>query len=285
MPRLVDTVLEDGTAYAGGSATLDLSFGGQFGHAPAHDQWVSNQQDVPNNIVLALVEPPRMYKEIIPNGDKWIAALKAFFELHPKNVTGFNSHLTVNVATAPVGGAGEQHHDVVNVVREPSVLVITGMDKSGRPVYNLLDHWVRYGLMSPDTKYPLASSMDPNVTDWLPDMYSATILAYEPDNNFRRVRDAWLTTNVYPLSTPTRSGQRDLTADLVTAEYSITFSGTTTTGPGVRAMAQRWLDKANGLSLNPYNQNSFITEEDPTVAKSTTGYVPGIQGLDGNQIT
>ena len=184
-----------------------------------------------------------------------------------------------------VGGCGEKQHEVVNVTRETSTPKVTFIEKYGRPIQTLLDYWLRYGLMDPETKFALLGTMgSSDVKDMLADWYSATCLFIVPDPLHKTVDKAWLTTNMFPTSTGQITGKRDLKSGQELLTLDIEFPGISQYGLGVNAFAQTILDKINTTNADPFMRPAFATGISADVAKPD-GYAAGISTLAGDAVT
>jgi hypothetical protein len=274
MSRLTDALLTG--AYnkdANSKPMLDLQYGGQQGWSPNLTEWVSNQAYVTRPLVCILLEAPKMFT-VMPDSNKWIASLKSLFEEHARTIDGLTATLTVDTDTHPVGGAGEEQDEVTNVTREKSQPKFTFIEKYGRPVQTLIDFWIRYGIMDPETKFALLGTMgNANVSDLLADWYSATCLFMEPDPIHKKVQKAWITTNMFPKGTGDITAKRDLTSAQEILTLDIDFTGISQTGIGVVSFAQQILDNINITNADPFMRPSFIDGVSADVAaQANAGY-------------
>ena len=301
MGRLTDALLTEGTMYRaeGDKQVLNLELGGQHGWAPNLVEWHNNQAYVSRPLHCIMLEAPKMFKHM-PDGQRWVNSLKALFELHAYAIEGFNAELKVDTEGHDVGGAGEKQHEILNVTRETSTPKFTFIEKYGRPVQTLLDYWIRYGLMDPETKFALLGSVIGGanatgayqVTDMLADWYSATCIFIVPDANHNRVDKAWLTTNMFPTSTGQITAKRDLKSGQELLTLDIEFPGLSQVGVGVNKFAQRILDSINLSKADPFMRTAFYKQEvngsvvangeggrymhsDAATASSITGYAKG----------
>lgn len=267
MPRLTDALLT-GQAQSRGRQVplLDLQYGGQNGYAPNMGEWASTTHYVRRNLVCLLLEAPKGFKDM-PDPTFWVSALKSMVEVHAKSWDGFTSGLTVDVgAETAVGGGGEKFHDFTNVTRAQTVPVSTFTDLYGRPIQQFLHDWITYLIADPDTKVPMLSTVSGKApTDLLADMYSATMLFYEPDPTHTKVAKAWLTTNMFPKSTGDILGKRDLTAAGEALEISVEWTGLTQTGMGVVNFAQQLVDNIILTNANPNLRQAFMQAIDSDV--------------------
>lgn len=272
MGRLTEALLQGAYTRNIDRPMLDLKFGGQQGWAPNLTEWVSNQAYVSRPLICILVEAPRMFS-VLPEPDKWVASLKALFELHARNIQGLKATLEVETTEHPVGGGKEQQEEVVNVTRERSQPSFTFIEKYGRPIQTFLDYWIRYGLMDPETKFALLSTLgNTEVNDLLADWYSATCLFIEPDPLHKNVDKAWLVTNMFPKSTGTIEAKRDLTSAQNILELEVEFTGLSQYGAGVNAFAQQVLNNINTLYADPFFRPSFANSISADVNAVNKGY-------------
>ena len=286
MGRLTDALITGAYARDIDRPIMNLKNGGQQGWSPNLTEWVSNQSYVSRPLVCILLEAPRMFT-VMPDSQKWISSLKAMFELHARTIDGMQAGLKVETDDHPVGGAGELQQEVVNVTRERSTPKFTFIEKYGRPIQTLLDYWIRYGLMDPDTKFALLGTMNkPEVKDLLADWYSATCLFIVPDPLHKKVDKAWITTNMFPLSNGEITAKRDLTTSQEILTLDIEFSGISQFGFGVNQFAQTILDNINTTNSDPLMLPSFVKRISPDVAAAnTTGYKSWTEAVGRTSVT
>ena len=285
MSRLSDALLTGAYQKDQNAPMLNVQYGGQGGWAPNLSEWVSNQAYVSRPVTCILLEPPKLFT-VLPDSAKWIAALKALFELHPKTIEGLSSGLKVDFEEHDVGGAGEKQQEVVNVTRERSQPKHSYVDKYGRPIQTLLDYWIRYGMMDPDTKFALAGTLgNSNVKDLLADWMTASALYYEPDPLHQKVQKAWLCTNMMPMGNGDITGKRDLTGSQEMSNLDIEFTAITQTGLGVNAFAQTILDSIKTTHADPSMKASFITGISADVSAVAGGYKSWTETVGSTSVT
>lgn len=272
MSRLTDAIASGGYAKNELASMLDGAYGGQQGWSPNLNEWVSNQAYVSRPIIPILLEAPKLFT-VLPDSYKWVAALKSMFELHAQSWDGFNSSLKVDWDEHAVGGAGEMQQEVVNVTRERTQPKWSGTEKYGRPFQTLLDYWIRYGLMDPETKFALAGTLgDDSVEDLLADWFTASAIFIRPDPLHRKVDHAWLCVNMMPEGNGELTGKRDLTTGQELLKLDIQFSSITQTGAGVKLFAQNILDNIRTQYADPSMRPSAINRVSPDVASINRGY-------------
>jgi hypothetical protein len=286
MSRLTDALLTGAYQRENDKPVLDLRNGGQHGWSPNIEEFISNQAYISRPLTCILLEPPKMFS-VMPDSEKWVASLKALFELHARSIDGFSAGLSVDTEEHPLGGAGEQQQEITNVTRERSQPKFTFIEKYGRPIQSLIEYWIRYGMMDPDTKYALLGTMGEDaVKDLLADWYSATCLFFVTDPLFKKIDKAWVTTNMFPLGTGDITAKRDLTAAQEMLTLDIDFSGISQFGLGVNQFAQGILDNVNTLNADPFMKPSFVDKVSPDVeAVGDTGYKAWTEQVGSTAVT
>ncbi len=266
---------------------VDLKNGGMHGMAPNLVEWTSNQAYVSRPMTCILLEAPKIFR-VMPDSQKWISSLKALFELHAKSIDGMNAGLKVDTDEHAVGGAGEMQQEYINVTRERSQPKFSFVEKYGRPIQTLLDYWIRYGMMDPETKFALLSTLGAqgNVKDLLADWYTATCLFYVPDPLHQSIDKAWITTNMFPLGNGDIAGKRDLTSSQEVLNLDIEFSGISQSGLGVNQFATSVMRSINIRNADPNMRAPFISSIEPDVAAvNTMGYKSRAEEIGRNAVT
>ena len=285
MTRLTDAMMTGGYTRDIDRPILDLKNGGQHGWSPNLTEWQSNQAHISRPLVCVMLEAPKMFT-VMPDSQKWISSLKALFELHAYTIEGFNATLKVDTEEHQVGGAGEVQQEVVNVTRERSAPKFTFIEKYGRPAQTLLDYWIRYGLMDPETKFALLSTLgNAGVTDMLADWYSATCLFVVPDPLHKTVDKAWITTNMFPLGAGEVTAKRDIKSAQEMLTLDVEFSGLSQYGLGVSRFAQTILDKISVTNADPFMRPSFVDGISADVEAAANGYESGLEKVGTDAVT
>lgn len=279
MSRLKETLIQN-MSYAQGregqSPQIDVSLGGQYGHAPNFGAYVSNTGYTPRNLISLLVEAPRGLR-VLPNADKSIAVLKALIENQSKQITGLRTGLTVESSERAVGGAGHMQSDPTNVTEEISQPTHVWDERYGRPVHNFWQWYIRNLIAEPITKQPgIMSLVEDGVDDQLADFFSFTTLYIEPDPLRRSVVEAWLVTNMYPTTAGVLESQMDPTAASEVPEISIEFRGMPVVSQGVRMFAQEQLDRLNWVNAGPMQRPAFVSKIEADINTGNGGYVDDV---------
>ena len=261
------------------SSIIDLSYGGQNGYSTNLAELMANQAYVRKQVVPILLRAPKFFNHM-PNPEKWYQALKCLVELHVETIEGLNAGLTVDTDTVIVGGAGELQDEYTDVKRARTEPVLGWTEKFGRPIQTLLEYWITYGMADPDTKFALAGTLDGNrPADNLVEMYTMSMLFFEPDPYHRKVVKSWVVTNMFPKETGPIEGRRDKSAGGELLKLSIPFTGVAQYNLGSNVFAQNILNAINLSNAVPYLRPSFITAVDSNVASATGGYEKGAEDL------
>ena len=280
MSRISDALISGAYNLNNERPVLNLTHGGQQGWAPNLTEWVSNQAYVSRPLICIVLEVPK-FMTILPNSTQWISSFKSLFETHARTIDGLNETLTVDTDEHPIGGAGEMQEEITDVKRERSVPRFTFIEKYGRPIQSLHDFWIRYGGMDPNTKFSLLGTLgNGQVTDWLADWYTASMLFFEPDPIHKKINKAWVVSNMFPKGTGDITSKRDLTTGQEILTLDIEYTAISQVGYGVKQFAQQILDNINITNADPYMMPSFITNVSSDVdAASTTGYKAWTQNV------
>lgn len=273
MSRITDAILGD-SAYGAKSniAQVDLSYGGQHGWSPNLDEWVNNSAYINNNLICILLEAPKFFNRM-PQPDKWVQSLRNLLQLHAKTIEGFSRGLTADFEEHEIGGAGEMQQELTDVKRDRSEPVFGFQEKYGRPIQTLIEQWILYGMMDPDSKYPGIVTLGEKPNDHLADQYSASILVFETDPTHSQIAKSWVTTNLMPKGTGEIKGEKDLTSAKTKLDLSIEFTGFSQSNIGTDIFAQSLLDNINLNNVNPYLKSSFIENIDADVSAHEGGYL------------
>ena len=283
MSRLANAILT-GAATMGYPAPMsDIRLGGQNGYSPNLTQWVNNQAYIPKQLICLLIEAPRGF-QYMPDPGFWVGALKSLVELHPKSISGFNAGLEADFAENAVSGGGEMQQDLIDVKRTRTVPSFTFVEKYGRPIQTFLYEWITTLGMDPDSKVAtIATLAGSTPTDLMADMSTATMLFFEPDPSFTSVVKAWLTTNMMPKGTGEVTGKRELSAASEAPEFTVEWTGVSSSTLGVRLFAQTILESMAITNANPNLAPAFASMSADVAAQS--GYVAGVANAGATAVT
>lgn len=238
-----------------------LTKGGQQAWAPNIGEWLSNQAYVSRPVVCKVLQTPRIF-DFLNGGEAYATGLRAIMETHSTTITGLDQTLTADFEGHGVGGSGAIQEEVTDVVRAQATPNHTFVDKYGRPINRVHDVWIRYGMMDPDTKHPLAALIrnDSRLTDMGPDMYTMTCLYFEPDPLWQYVDKAWLVVNMMPKTAGEVISQRDLRSVQTLSNLSIDYTGLSYVGMGVNRLADKIMKNMAMSNADPYMRRAHLTD-------------------------
>lgn len=284
MSRLADSFQSGPMTDGITNPMLNLAYGGQHGFAPNYSQYVNSAAYVRRNLIALLMEAPLGF-QYLPDPAGMTLALKNLIEVHPKSITGLQRGLRADFTDTAFGGGGELQEDLVNITRERSTPSFGFIEKAGRPIQTFIEEWMLLLGLDPESKVPgIATLLGTRPTDMLPDMTGATVLFFEPDPTMQFVTKAWLTTNMFPKGTGDIVGSRDLTQAMENLDFTIDFTGITSSNLGVRNFAQAMLNQIRLDNANPYLAPAFIEGVQADVAAAAVGYQVGVEALGASAI-
>lgn len=282
-----DSILKPDTLYSGHSSTYNIVYGAQGGFmgrigmvandGKAYGEWIANQPYIKRNIIPIVIQAPRFF-DFMPDPQGMIAAYKSLMEAQPLTIDGLQSGITVEFDETPVGNAGEMQQEPTKVNRARTELTFTFKEKAGRPIQKFLDTYIRWGIADPDTNVPLITTLFKSIDDfnglYTPDFFSGTMLFIEPDITHRVVVDAWLCTNMIPMSAGERTGKMDRRSPGEPLEHSIQFTSITMNTEAVLRFADIVLGNITVISKIPdLDMILPVSDIDPKVqAASNAGF-------------
>ena len=244
-----------------GIASVSLEKGGQFGFLPMIggidnekniSEYMYNQSYLRKDLIAIVLDTPKVF-DYLPNPDNWRKAIKAFFEVHAKTIDGIDSSLTVDTSEKETGLSGGKFKEPINVTRADSNVSIGVVEKYGIPFEILLDTWIRYGMIDPESQAPLATTLPgmENVDVYSPEFWTCTVLFIEPDVLLRKAVHGWFIGNLFPTSNPDIVGKKDKTAGRELKDMTIEMGGM-----AIPSTNKRVMDLANSVldSLKLYTR-------------------------------
>lgn len=271
MNRLQKAIYNPTEVNAGASPTLNGGYGPMMGAMPRYGyvdakgnqaEWLNATPYVKENIISVMLGYPKFLDWLPNQGREWIGLFKTMLETAPQSIDGLDSSLNMDTDTTPIGGAGDQFEVPTNVTRNQSSVTFTWKERQGEPFGKALDFWISYGIMDPFIKrakvlkYLVGENQakknakfitDGEMRMYTPEFYSATMLFFEPGNQFTTVEKAWLGFNMYPKSGRQYTGKRDITTAKETVELSTQFTGIYMTNDAVIQLAQSILPNLSSL--------------------------------------
>lgn len=233
----------DSSITKGFAKAVNPELGGQNGFARKPAEWVSNADHIKQDLVGVVLSLPKAMA-YMPDSEARIKQLKALLELHPTNIGGMNQSLTVEATESIAGSSGEMMQSVGGVKRERSNPTLTIPNKYGKIVTRHISDWIRYLLKDEETEAPRIIAEPAYISaespELLPDMYSMTMLFFEPNTNWTKCNEAYLCVNMWPLGITNESAKNK--GDTKENEViELSFTALTSVGESVIKLADAYL--------------------------------------------
>lgn len=258
---------------------VDITTGGQNGILQSPFQWTSNAPYVRQKIIAVLITAPYLM-QYMDAPDFQLAALKSLIELMAIKIDGLQSTVSWDYDGPVVGHAGESFKSVIKAMRTPSAPSHEWPDKYGMAVTR---YWTEYGrqiISDPDLQVPgiVASPAYINAGSppILPDQQTMTVLYIEPDVTLTQVTNAWLCTNMQPLSGGEIIGKREMGGSNETPTVTIEFTALTQIGKAVNILANQYLATLNLTDLRPLELSPYANGIDPNVQAAAAGIAESV---------
>lgn len=263
-----------------------LRYGGQFGYAPKHAEWVNAQPHVSSNMVIKMLTYPGVFDNF-RDGREWKLSLKSLIETHPVSIEGFQAGITIETDSVPLGGDGQTLEAPTDAKTPETKVTLNYKELYGRAIANFWINYARMAIKDPATKYAGSTALpsDNRPTDHLPDQYSFSFLAYEPDAIHKNVVEAWLCDGQFPKGDIHITGKRDVTGPGELSDLAISLAGFAHTGYDIRLMAQEYIDEINMVNANAFHMPRWLQGTDPDLeGADVNGYVEGIDKMTAANI-
>lgn len=283
MARITDQLLGAKAWNPDGNDMLNPQYGGSFGYDFTPAEYLGSQGYKPNHLIPVVIETPKIY-EIMANPEAWIASWKMLFEKHARVIEGLKAGITVEKAEHAYGAAGEFFEEFTDVKRDRSTLSIQLTELYGNLYQIFIDKTIRYGMMDPNSKFPLALTLANIPEDQLADLYAGTVAFIEPSPIGNKCVRAWVSTNVWFQGTGPIEGKMDKTSALTVKDLSIDLTSLTFYGDGTKALGQELLDGVVWAGADPQRRKSFIEGVAPDVEAVTQGWKESVETLGKGQL-
>ena len=257
---------------------IDATYGGQDGYMQnlgkdgKFSEWINNTAYVKRNVIPFVLQVPKFFK-YMDDAKKLEGLLISVLETRCEKIDGLTSTVTLETDEHIIGAAGEMQEEAVRSQRARSTLTTSLRELEGLPINALLDLWITYGIMDPDTQRPKVTSLssyDKDKTDvYTPDQYTMSMLFIEPDFSHRNVVKAYALTNMMPKSAGEITAGRDLSAAGEMSLYDIEWTSITVSNLQTRIYAQTLLDELTILKTDPNTVPLFLDDRDTAVKTAT----------------
>lgn len=286
MKRASDLLTPSGVLSQSGhnAPSVNLLYGGQFGHSPVYEEYLGTQQYIQQQLIPVLLAAPTGF-DSLPGKDNLYKILKSLVELHPMRISGLNAGMEMETVTTPFGGGGQVMETPTNVKWKESNIQFSWNEKVGLPIHRFLSMWWRYLIMDPDSKSASINTLPGvQVTDMLADRYAMTMMFIEPDVTKSFVVKAWLVSNMFPKDVGENEGRMDKAAAGEQKDYDVPFSGIVQMGLGVEKVAQTILSSMSLTNADPYRRAAMMEGVSADVAALTKGYASSISELAASSV-
>ena len=287
MARVQNALLGQGQAYMFGTTNpaLDIALGGQMGWSVNMVEWVNAQPYVRIDMVPIVMEVPTGFQDL-PDSQLWIDAYVALWGTRMSRITGIQSTLTVDVVESAVGRAGEMFEVPSNATMARSQLSTECDEIYGRPIQKYLEAYNNLLIRDPNTGIANINTLSSTTrTDMLADVYSGTILFFEPNPCFAEPQDAVLCCNVFPKGAGDRTMSRELgqVGDKVT--LNVEWGCIAQRGYGVLKLAREMMQLINIAGANPTMAVPLVSEASADAQSARRSFQQGVADLAANQVT
>lgn len=253
---------------------LNVAEGGQQGIMTNPFYWSSSSNYVRQKLLCVLISSPELMK-YLPESKQQVAALKSLMELMPQKVDGLKSTLTWEYDGPAVGNAGEKFVSALKGTREVSAPTYSWAEKYGQAIARFWTELGRCIILDPDLQVPgivaEAAYIAANSPPILPEQQAIIMLFIEPDLTMTNVGNAWLCTNMMPLTGGEIIGSREIGGGAELTTVDIEFTAFTQTGKAVWALAKNYLNSLKLTDLRPLELQPFADGISPTVDAAQLG--------------
>lgn len=253
------------------TGNLDLANVGQNGLAFDLTAIANSTPYTKNPLQIQLTRPPKAFK-LHPDGAKLTAALKRLIERHPKNWTGFQQILEIETAQVPVGWDRQMLTIPTNVTRGPIQPSLTADKLYNEADAQFWNYYIETFLSHPTTQRPNFAELTLGTPpDWLVDMYTFDIIAWEPDATYTKAIKAWACAGMVPTNSVDITGERDTQNAHAVEEYSIAFACIYDGDQKIVDTATELMKAMNLHSINPTYKAVYFDTISPDVTTAAAG--------------
>jgi len=264
---------------------IDLAIGGQNGVMLSPHQWVSAANYVRQKLRAVLISAPEGIR-FLPDAAHQYAALKSLIELMPQSIDGLTSNVDWTYDGHQVGHAGEKMEAATHATRNVSAPSFTWAEKYGLAIARF---WTEYGrmlIMDPDLTHPGIIAQPAYIAAgspaWLPNMYTMTVLFFEPDVTFTNPTSAWLCTNMQPRTGGEITGKMEVNSANDVVTQTIEFTALTLQSSPVIELASQYLRSLKLTDMRPFDLRPYADVIDPEVRAAAEGLASQITNAVAN---
>lgn len=307
---LKDSVIQPGQLTAGGSTSSNLALGGQWGAfpKPGHKEadgkvsyeWTLSDPYVRNNMIVKVLDIPK-FIWLLPDAEKRAAMFRSIFETCAIEVSGLDGTLNVSSSQHAFSADGNEYYTPVRTYYNQSKPSFKFKERGNRDIGKFLDDWILYGIGDPLNQIPRAQKFlkqvspediikDPYGTleqvngRWGVEMFTCSMLFFEPDVTNRNVITAFLCVNMYPEKGGEKTGGSNRSQDKQTLDIDVTFNPITWHHTPVEDFARHVLASMTSVRQDP-NLNMTLPIANPNADVVAEKYSHNIETMQDNDIT
>lgn len=266
----VDQDLDSSTQGSVLGGMLDITNHGQNGLAFDLRAFANSTPYVKQPLTIQLTRAPKAF-EYHKDGKKLTAVLKRLIERGAKNWTGFTQVLEIETAQIPVGWDRQMLTVPTNTSRGPMQPSATFDSMYEEVDVKFWHYFIQTFIKNPTTQRPNFAELHTHPSDWLIDMYTWDMIAWEPNQTYTAAEKAWGCAGCFPTNSPEITGERDTQNASKIEEYTLTFACLYDSDQNIVDMATQLMRAMQMNSVNPRFKPSFITKIDEEVKAAQSG--------------
>lgn len=252
------------------TGALDLAQVGANGLAFNLNAIANNTPYTKNPLQLFLTRPPKAFK-LHPQGDRLTAILKRLVETHPRIWDGFTQVLEIETAQVPHGWDRQMLTIPTNVTRGPITPALTADKLYDEEDAKFWNYYIETFIGNPTTQRPNFAELTQEPSDWLIDMFTFDIIAFEPNATFTKALKAWACACMLPNNSVEVTGIRDTQNARVNEEYNIAFSTVYDGDQKIVDVATQLLKAQNANAFNPIYKPAYFDTISADVTAASGG--------------
>ena len=249
---------------------LDLETEGQNGIAFNLRAFANTTPYVKQPLNIQLTRAPKAF-QYHRDGAKLTAVLKRLIERGAKNWTGFVQVLEIETAQIPVGWDRQMLTVPTNTARGPMQPSATFDSMYEEADVKFWRYYIETFIKHPTLQRPNFSELQQHPKDWLIDMYTWDMIAWEPNQTYTKAEKAWGCAGCFPTNAPEVTGERDTQNASKIEEYTLTFACLYDSDENIVDMATQLMTAMKVNSINPRFKPSFIEAVDQNVVEAKSG--------------
>lgn len=259
---------------------------GTYGFMPNHRAWGHLAYQTKQNLIVMVLDYPRGFDDL-PNPQQWIEAYNALLTDLPTSMEGFQWTQTPEWSDVEVGGTGDNHQVLTGMKYSPTEISTPVYERRGYVIERFVKgYWDMLG-MEVDTKRPGVVALPQNANKDIiitNDYRGGVIIAFEPDEEMRKVHKAQIVYNVCVKDGLESTGKRDLNGSKELVQYTLNWTGTAVRDKGALKVAQMLLELMTSNSVLAENRSAILEDVNQRVKELKTGLMASLKAEAEKQI-